>query len=216
MERNETIKFLQAKFLEHRDQLILMKANAQAWGGYADWPWNGLVLSAATRGGSARWDRNVKLRYDSELSWQSLEGISDEERKKRFETVGRFWRRTANWLERVYQHILEQGGPASIRRTLDPMDATQIIAFWKQFPEIGDKYARNIMMDIYDHRFRDGCFAIDSRIKKLLPLLGYQGTNHYEEQEVFLAILAAEITIEGWEIDRLLYRENKQIAKALA
>ena len=215
MEHSEVVELLREKFREHRGLLIQTKADATKWGTHPDWPWNGLVLSAATRGGSARWDRNVKPRYERELSWVVLGGISDDERRQAFETVGRFWRRTAKWLELVYQHILNKGGPASIRATLAPMDAEAAIAFWKAFLGIGDKYARNIMMDIYDHRFRNERFAIDSRIKALLPGLGYRGRNLYVAQEMFLSSLASDVAIEGWELDRLLYKAGKQFAAAL-
>jgi hypothetical protein len=215
MERSEVVKFLREKFDQHRDLLMQAKDDAEKWGGHADWPWNGLVLSAATRGGSARWDRNVKPRYERELSWAVIEGVTDGERRQRFETVGRFWRRTAKWLEVVYQHILDKGGPPSIRATLASMDADAVIAFWRAFLDIGDKYARNMMMDVYDRRFRDGRFAVDSRIKALLPGLGYQGRNLYVAQEGFLNALASDVAIEGWELDRLLYQANNQIAEAL-
>jgi hypothetical protein len=198
MERHGLVAMLGDTASEHRNRLESTKADALRWGAHPDWPWNGVVLSAATRGGSARWDRNVAPRYDAELSWAVVDPLLADERKRRFETVGRFWRRTANWLETVYQHIRDTGGPARIRQALAPMDAETVISFWTAFPDVGEKYARNIMMDIYDIRFRDGRFAIDSRIKSLLPGLGYQSRARYGAQEAFLDGLASEVGVRGW------------------
>jgi hypothetical protein len=83
------------------------------------------------------------------------------------------------------------------------------------FDGLGDKYARNIMMDVYDARFRNDRFAIDSRIAGLLPHLGYTGGKGYEEQENFLAGLARAARMEGWELDRLLYNEAGMIVGGL-
>ena len=171
-------------------------------------------MSAATLSGSRRWEQNVRPRYDEELSWRALESVSDNERQRRFETVGLYWRRTATSLEGLYRSIRDKGGPALFREKLSTMDAAEIIIFWKSFSGIGDKYARNIMMDVYDPRFRNGYFAIDRRITGLLPVLGYDGHHRYEAQEAFLNSLASRIGIESWELDRLLYQADREI-KAL-
>lgn len=216
MERYELTVFLRNAAYEHRDRLEHTKNEAQRWGTHPDWPWNGVVLSAATRGGSARWNRNVEPRYEAELSWKALDGLPADEIRRRFESVGRFWRRTADWLEAVYRHVRDSGGPTKIRVTLAHLNTEEVIAFWTAFPDVGNKYARNIMMDIYDPRFREGRFAIDSRIKSLLPGLGYQDRNHYDAQEAFLDALATDVGIEGWELDRLLYQAHQRITARLA
>lgn len=214
MERRDLIAALSEAVAGHREVLDRTKEVAADWGAHPDWPWNGLVLSAATRGGSARWERDVAQRYETELSWTILDVTPDDDRRRRFETVGRFWRRTASWLEFVFQHIHHAGGPAAIREVLAPLTAEDVIAFWTALPEVGEKYARNIMMDTYDPRFRDGRFAIDSRIKSLLPILGYDGSNRYDSQEAFLDTLARELGVEGWELDRFLYQGHQQILTA--
>jgi hypothetical protein len=205
MERQILVVMLKEAAVKHHERLERTKADSLRWVAHPDRPWNGVVLSAATRGGSARWERNVAPRYEAELFWTVLDGLSAGARRLRFESVGRFWRRTADWLEAVYRHICGNGGPTVIRAALATLDAEAVISFWKTFPDVGDKYARNIMMDIYDSRFRDGRFAVDSRIMSLLPDLGYQGRNRYSDQEAFLTALAYEVGIEGWELDRLLY-----------
>lgn len=191
------------------------RRDAEAWGRHPDWPWNGIILSAATQGGSARWAK-VSLRYDDELSWSALSAAAPEERRRRLESVGRFWRRTADRLEKLRDRIEAVGGPAAIREKLQPMDAAAIIDFWKSMPSFGDKYSRNIMMDIYDHRFRTAHFAIDSRIKSLLPFLGLRKTRGYTETEAQLAALAASLGMDAWTLDRLLYQAHDRLMKELA
>lgn len=75
--------------------------------------------------------------------------------------------------------IRKEGGPANVQKQLESGDAKDIIDFLMSFPGCGPKYARNIMMDVYDERFHEGCFAIDSRIKSLFPRLKYPGKDKY-------------------------------------
>lgn len=215
MERHLLVVLLWKLAVEHHEQIERTKAISLSWGEYPDWPWNGIVLSAATRGGSARWDRQVAPRYANELSWSAIFDLSDAERHARFLTVGRFKNVTARWLEAAYQRFHQAEGPKGIRGSLAAKDAAAVISYWRELPNVGDKYARNIMMDVYDGRFRDGYFAVDSRIKALLPSLGYQGRNVYCEQEAFLNALATEVGIESWQFDRLLYQAHEKIAAAL-
>jgi hypothetical protein len=62
MEHREVADVLQGKSSEQRDLLLQIKADARNWGSHVAWPWNGLVLSATTRGGSTQSDQNVKPR----------------------------------------------------------------------------------------------------------------------------------------------------------
>ena len=50
-------------------------------------------------------------------------------------------------------------------------EKTAKIQFLKTFKGIGQKYARNMMMDVYDKDFRDS-IAIDARIDGILDKLG--------------------------------------------
>ena|GEM_PF-5788181 len=78
-----------------------------------------------------------------------------------------------------------------------------MMAFLDNFPGIGPKYARNIMMDCYHPLFRN-CIAIDARIKSVSKKLGLEFKG-YEEQEYFYKIAAEKAGIEGWELDRLIW-----------
>jgi hypothetical protein len=214
MQRELIVAVVGRTYIEQKHVLDGLKNTAGTFGAHPDWPWKGIILSGATRGGSARWPQ-VECRYEGELAWDKIFPLADTQRHQRLLTVGRFKNRTAECLEQVFAHLKAVGGPAGLRRRLSSMNASQIIGFWCSFREIGDKYARNIMMDIYDSRFRNGFFAIDSRIGALLKVLGYDGPPKYAAQEFFLNELAAELQIESWELDRLLYNQNSGLQKQL-
>jgi len=206
------IKNLKRLASKNAEMLENLKNGAKKWGCHNDWPWNGFVLSGATRGGSARWQKNVKPRYDKELSWPVLSELKCEQKvQNRLKTVGRFKNKTGVWLWAMFEKIEKEGGPTQIRQCLNRGNAEQAIALLMSFPGCGPKYARNIMMDVYDERFREGYFAIDSRIKKLLPRLKYTGTAKYEDQERFLVGMAECVGMECWELDRLLYNKANEV-----
>lgn len=211
MDRGKVVRAVQALAQEHAEALERSKAGAVEHGGHADWPWNGIVLSAATLGGSWRWDKRVKPIYDAELSWAALDGLPEEERRGRFNKVGRYWRRTSAFLERMYERLSQEGGPHVTRSKLAAMRGPEILAFWSAFDGVGPKYARNIMMDVHHPSFRQGFFAIDSRIQKLLPVLGYEGTKQYGAMEGFLNQLADDAGVDGWDLDRLLYQRHDDV-----
>jgi hypothetical protein len=213
--REKVIKAVQAAAWEHAGALECSKAAAVEHGGHPDWPWNGIVLSAATLGGSWRWDKRVKPIYDAELSWAVLGGLSMEQRQERFNKVGRYWPRTSAFLERMYGRLLQEGGPGVTRSKLAVMTGSETITFWSAFDGVGPKYARNIMMDVYHPNFRRTYFAIDSRIQKLLPVLGYCGPMRYDAMETFLTELAADIGIDGWDLDRLLYQRHDDLISSI-
>lgn len=205
------LSVLTRAYTEQRYVLERSKQEARRWGGHSDWPWNGMVLSAATRGGSWRWGKKIEPIYATHLAWPVIASLSDTARHSRLITVGRFPNRTATWLEGVFQHLNAIGGPSGVKTQLASMETTAVIDYWMAIPGLGPKYARNMMMDIYDERFRNGYFAIDSRIINLLPRLGYVGRNRYGEQEEFLCGIAAALAIETWELDRLLYQRANDL-----
>ncbi|GAB57136.1 hypothetical protein RNAN_0099 [Rheinheimera nanhaiensis E407-8] len=88
--------------------------------------------------------------------------------------------------------------------------------FLQQFPGIGPKYARNIMMDVYHEDFRDS-IAIDVRIKAISEALGLKFKKYQEHEEFFLDVATAA-GLNGWELDRLMYnfRDDfeREISKA--
>jgi hypothetical protein len=212
---SNSVTVLKQQFVSYQNELNTLKREACLFGAHADWPWKGLVLSGATRGGSKRAD-SVMQHYETLFSWSVISSISDRDRSDRLLKVGRFKGPTARFLEGIYAHIRNVGGLSNMRNHLESMSASEIVNFWQAFWGIGPKYARNIMMDVYDSRFHNGYFALDSRIGRLLPKLGFKAGSKYEEQEVFLSGLAFEIGVECWELDRLLYNRNHQLYEQLS
>jgi thermostable 8-oxoguanine DNA glycosylase len=89
------------------------------------------------------------------------------------------------------------------------------VDFLQQFSQIGPKYARNIGMDLYLPDFRD-FIAVDSRIKGILAEAGFQHENKtYEEQEEFLRLVARQLALEAWELDRILYHFETEVSAQL-
>lgn len=110
----------------------------------------------------------------------------------------------ARWLGENLLLIQRMGGLATANASaFGQPDRAAKIAFLKHFAGIGDKYARNIWMDVYDPDFHDSV-AIDERIKKVSAALGVSFKS-YEDHEAFYQRLAAEAGLQAWELDRVLY-----------
>ena len=86
---------------------------------------------------------------------------------------------------------------------------------WNDIPlsGIGEKYARNIWLDVYHPDFHNNV-AIDDRIKKITQALGYSFGN-YQDHEKFYLDIARESGINGWELDRLLYNYTDYFLQGL-
>jgi hypothetical protein len=110
----------------------------------------------------------------------------------------------AAWLGLNHEMIVEIGGPEEARRQALAQNGREgKVAFMQRFHGIGDKYARNIWMDVYHPDFRNA-IAVDERIKRVTEALGYSFKN-YAGHEHFYQEIAREASLEGWEVDRLLY-----------
>ena len=95
------------------------------------------------------------------------------------------------------------GVAAALNRMRSLQGRMAKLAFFRQFVGIGDKYGRNIWMDLCDPDFRDS-IAIDVRLQKMYPLLGVP-TKNYELAEAAMLDIASEAGLTGWELDRLLF-----------
>jgi hypothetical protein len=120
----------------------------------------------------------------------------------------------ASWLADAFERIMTAGGPSRVKKDLLTRNGREgKMAFWREFRGIGEKYSRNIMMDIYHPEFRDS-IAIDQRIKKVSRILGVRfGT--YEEEEQFYRVVARQAGVNGWELDRMLYGFRDKIISEL-
>jgi endonuclease III len=110
----------------------------------------------------------------------------------------------ARYIAGCFERIQRIGGPeAAKQRLLQQPGREGKIQFLKQFPGIGDKYARNIMMDIYHQDFRNS-IAIDARIQRISTAWGLEFAS-YREHEAFYLRVAERAGLNGWELDRLMF-----------
>lgn len=181
------------------------------FGAQPDWPWVGFVQSFATLGGSNNLNR-IQARK-SDFEWNNVCALSDDDRKRLFLELPnpRFRDRVASFVEQVFHRFRVAGGPAAIRREYEA--AGDRVAYLRTFPGIGEKYARNIPMDICDPVVTKR-FALDHRLKRLL-FQHLQRHFNYQEGEDFLNEVARLLGTDSSSLDRVLYAQEKEIEEAL-
>lgn len=119
------------------------------------------------------------------------------------------------WLIDNYDRIAADGGPESVKVILEGHPGRDgKIRFLKSFKGIGDKYARNLLMDVYHPDFRHS-IAYDERLKKVSSAPGLDFRGNYEAAEAFFLGVAESAGLNGWELDRLLYQHNGDVLDAL-
>lgn len=185
-----------------------------------DFVWHFLLQSFATMGNSRGWDGLIGNPENyNRVTFEALRELDHLERLKALNEVLRAAKvrmpgKKAAWLNLNYEMIAEIGGPEeTTRRALAQGDKEAKIAYMKRFHGIGDKYARNIWMDVYHPDFRDA-IAVDERIKRITQALGYSFKT-YAEHERFYQEIAREAGLEGWEVDRLLYQHQGEFLAAI-
>ena len=96
-----------------------------------------------------------------------------------------------------------RGITAAREQAMKSPGAEAKIRYMLQFAGIGEKYARNIWMDVYHPEFRNR-IAVDQRIKKASERLGCRFPTYAAEERFYLDA-AKQAGLDGWELDRLLY-----------
>ena len=123
--------------------------------------------------------------------------------------------RMGNFILGSFERVRGLGGPEAAKADLLAQPGREAKIRWlKAMPGIGDKYARNIMMDVYHEDFRDS-IALDARIKSLSDSLGLSFVS-YSAHEAFYLDVARKAGLNGWELDRLLYNFLGEVQAALA
>jgi hypothetical protein len=184
----ETLRNRKEEGLEQRDR--------------PDFVWHSLLQSFATMGNARGWDGLVgnKANYNL-ITFEALSGLDRVERLERLDKVLRASKvrmpgKKAVWLDLNYEMIVEMGGPEVARRQALAQNGREgKVAFMQRFHGIGDKYARNIWMDVYHPDFRNA-IAVDERIKRMTEALRYSFEN-YAEHERFYQEIAREANLEG-------------------
>jgi hypothetical protein len=193
-----------------RQRLRELKAEGETFRARPDLLWYLLLQSAATQGNSRGWaglcGDPATLRSVAYDVLVPLTPAAREERllaalrkaKVRMQTV------KAPQLAANVARIDEMGGAEqATRRMLSLPTRDEKFRFMRSFAGIGEKYGRNVWMDIYDPAFRD-TVAVDERLKKVARALGFTGTG-YRQAEAFYCAIARDAVLEPWELDRLLY-----------
>ncbi len=185
----------------------------------SDFLWYELLVSYSTWGGS----RGSKDLIDDEIiyrevSYEELKKLdTQEDRVNRLQETMKeakvhFYKKKALMLVQCFEKIEAMGELTKANTMLlNKKSASEIMKFLDDFPGIGPKYARNIMMDSYHPLFRDR-IALDSRIRSVSKELGIDFTN-YSDYENFYLSVAQEAGIEGWELDRLIYEHKDEFLK---
>jgi hypothetical protein len=198
-----------------------LKATARARGERRTFVWDSLVQSFATMGNSRGWAGLVDNQANAtRVTYGAVGRLAPGRRLGHIDAVMRdavvrMPAQKARWLVANFERIEQMGGPVAAKRAaFEAPGRDAKLAFMTQFDGIGDKYARNIWMDVYHPDFYDA-IAIDERIKKITVALGHS-FSRYTEHERFYQELAAEAGLQPWELDRLLYHFNAHILSALA
>ena len=175
-----------------------------------DFLWHFLLQSFATMGRSSGWQGLIgkKNNYD-QVTFESLSKLDDTDRERTVRAVCRNAKirmpdKKTEFILGCFELIRDMGGLSEAKSRLLAQDGREgKIKFLLQFPGIGPKYARNIMMDVYHEDFRDS-IAVDARIKSISEALGVSFKS-YQEHEAFFLDVARLAGLNGWELDRLMY-----------
>jgi hypothetical protein len=184
-----------------------------------DFIWESLLCAMATWGNSrgAAFFTNEDLH--GPVRFAALADMSAEDRRRLLaENMARGGVRRAErkavLLCENYDRIVRDHGPAAVKRKLEACAGRQAkIRFLKTFRGIGDKYARNLMMDVYHPEFRDS-IAIDERVSKFSVRLGIDAWTYKKKEQYFLRA-ARDAGLNGWELDRLLYNFTDDVLRTL-
>lgn len=182
--------------------------------------WRELVAAFATWGGSGGWDR---LRADQEgrarLEYEALADLSPAQRLSQIQDVlkqasVRWPNRKARYLDEAFERIRRMGGPRKAAELLFSQDGAEAkLRFLTDFPGIGLKYARNIMIEAYDEDFRD-IIPNHPRVKRVSTALDLR-FDDYEDEESFYHAVARDAGISAWELDRLIHFHLEAFLEAL-
>jgi hypothetical protein len=180
--------------------------------------WHLLLQSFSTWGGSYGWAGMIQNEENyNNLKYEKIKSINENERLTHLERVCRKAKvrmppKKAKCILECFYQIEKIGGLKKVKQELFAINGRGgKIDYLKNFSGIGKKYARNMMMDIYHEDFRNS-IAIDSRIKSISNSWGLEFKN-YNEHENFYLEIANSAELNGWELDRLMYKYTEIFKK---
>ena len=204
---------------QHRAQLERLKEGARDLE-RPDFVWHFLLQALSTWGSSAGWEGLIHSEENYErVTWAALLPLSRAARIRQAEAAFRAARmryasKKAQYLADNMALIQSWGGLSVAReRLFSAPGAEGKIRFLRRLKGIGDKYARNIMMDVYHPEFHNH-IAIDERIKRVLEAVGAP-EGSYAEQETWLLSVAKDAGLNGWALDRILYHHRDAVLAAV-
>lgn len=191
----------------------------------AGWAWYVFVQSYGTNGGVRSWDAFLAEGGADLISWDPLfagtPGDADAAAARLDALSHRFLAprrasRTRPALLATLRRFHAVGGPDVVARTWMGHKRTETVLGWlKTFPMIGDKYARNMCMDVSHPLILDH-IALDHRIHALCDLVeGAPARIPYRSREGWLRGIAGGLGINGWYLDRLLFGRYEEIRAAI-
>lgn len=109
------------------------------------------------------------------------------------------------------------GGPDVVARTWSGHRQPATLLGWlKTFPMIGDKYARNMCMDVSHPLILDH-IALDHRVNELCDRVeGAPRSVPYKGREAWLRGVATALGVSCWHLDRLLFGRFDDLKTVLA
>lgn len=186
------------------------------------WPWYVLVQSYATNGGVARWNTFLEQANGAErIRWECLfaddpddiDAAEDRLCALSEEFAARRWlSRTRPALLTSLRRVHALGGPDAMALVWNTLPEAQALLCWlKTFPMIGDKYARNMCMDVAHPLIRDHV-ALDHRLNRICDrVAGAPPSRSYAQREAWLRCLARDLDTDCWHLDRLLFRRYRDL-----
>lgn len=201
--------------------LVELKEKCSAGFKRDDFIWHYLLQSFSTMGNSSGWHGLIgdKDNYN-QVTFDKLSELDEEARAAVVEKTCiaakiRMPGKKASYILGCFKLVNELGGLLAAKKELMAAKGREgKIEFMRQFPGIGPKYARNIMMDVYHEDFRDS-IAVDARIKSIASALGLT-FNKYDEYESFFLSVAQTAGLNGWELDRLMYNYKSSFEEGIA
>ncbi len=211
-----------ARELAQRDDVKQRLANSKSRANELerdDFVWYELLLSFSTMGNSRgkhglidNEENFARVQFDRLKRLSSSEARLAEFREVLHLAKVRMPEKKAVWLLAAFDRIAAMGGLNGAKAELEKRNGREgKIQFWREFDGIGEKFSRNIMMDVYHPEFRDS-IAVDVRIKKIAKTLGLNFRNYSDAEEFFLSV-AHQAGMNGWELDRMMYRFEADFIK---
>jgi len=192
-----------------------LKQTAQQRRERPDMLWFELILSMGTWGNSRGGKLATDETYYSQVEYSHLLDMDENERIDHLQNVlddagVRYPNKKSRYISSQMNKVRESGGLTPAQKEFESKNGKEAkIDFLREFKGIGDKYARNIGMDVFHPDFRD-TIALDDRIDSVSDELGVEFES-YEKHEQFYVDIADRLDMTAWELDRLLYRYINEI-----